>query len=50
MLEAYEATRDIEVVDKPIETPVAPMIGKHIAARLRLSCRCCARVWACSTA
>ena len=32
MLEAYEATRDIEVVDKPIETPVAPMIGKHIAA------------------
>ena len=31
MLEAYEATRDIEVVDKPIETPVAPMIGKHIA-------------------
>ena len=30
MLEAYEATRDIEVVDKPIETPVAPMIGKHI--------------------
>ena len=32
MLEAYEATRDIEVVDKPIETPVAPMIGKHLAA------------------
>ena len=32
MLEAYEATRDIEVVDKPIETPVVPMIGKHIAA------------------
>ena len=32
MLEAYEATRDIEVVDKPIETPVSPMIGKHIAA------------------
>lgn len=28
MLEAYEATRDIEVVDKPIETPVAPMIGQ----------------------
>ena len=24
MLEAYEATRDIAVVDKPIETPVAP--------------------------
>ena len=32
MLEAYEATRDIDVVDKPIETPVAPMIGKHIAS------------------
>ena len=32
MLEAYEATRDIAVVDKPIETPVAPMVGKHIAA------------------
>lgn len=32
MLEAYEATRDVEVVDKPIETPVSPMIGKHIAS------------------
>ena len=32
MLEAYEATRDIAVVDKPIETPVAPMVGKHIAS------------------
>ena len=32
MLEAYEATRDVEVVDKPIETPVAPMVGKHIAS------------------
>ena len=31
MLEAYEATRNLDVVDKPIETPVAPMIGKHIA-------------------
>ncbi|EFA22270.1 uracil phosphoribosyltransferase [Bifidobacterium gallicum DSM 20093 = LMG 11596] len=30
-LEAYEATRNIAVVDKPIETPVAPMIGKAIA-------------------
>ena len=27
-LEAYEATRNLEVVDKPIETPVAPMVGK----------------------
>lgn len=31
MLEAYEATRNIDVVDKPIETPVAPMVGKKIA-------------------
>ena len=31
MLEAYEASRNLDVVDKPIETPVAPMIGKHIA-------------------
>lgn len=31
MLEAYEATRNLDVVDKPIETPVAPMIGKTIA-------------------
>ena len=30
-LEAYEATRNLEVVDKPIETPVAPMVGKQIA-------------------
>lgn len=30
-LEAYEATRGLAVVDKPIETPVAPMVGKHIA-------------------
>ncbi|NEG69851.1 uracil phosphoribosyltransferase [Bifidobacterium choloepi] len=31
MLEAYEATRNLDVVDKPIETPVAPMVGKAIA-------------------
>ncbi|MBW3088343.1 uracil phosphoribosyltransferase [Bifidobacterium sp. 82T24] len=31
MLEAYEATRDILVEDKPIETPVAPMVGKQLA-------------------
>ncbi|MBM6700107.1 uracil phosphoribosyltransferase [Bifidobacterium pullorum subsp. saeculare] len=30
-LEAYEATRGLEVVDKPIETPVATMVGKAIA-------------------
>ncbi len=30
-LEAYEATRNLAVVDKPIETPVAPMVGKAIA-------------------
>ena len=34
MLEAYEATRDIEVVDKPIETPVAPMIVPVLRAGL----------------
>ena len=32
MLEAYEATRDIEVVDKPIETPGGSDDRKHIAA------------------
>lgn len=31
MLEAYEATRNLDIVDHPIETPVAPMVGKHIA-------------------
>ena len=31
MLETYEATRGLAVVDKPIETPVAPMVGKAIA-------------------
>lgn len=30
-LEAYEATRNLDVVDKKIETPVAPMVGKVIA-------------------
>ena len=30
-LEAYEATRNLAVIDKPIETPVAPMVGKMIA-------------------
>ena len=32
MLEAYEATRNLDIVDKPIETPVAPTAGKHIAS------------------
>ena len=50
MLEAYEATRDVEVVDKPIEPPVAPMVGKHIASRRRSLCLCCALAWACLTA
>ena len=31
MLEAYEATRNLSVVSKPIETPVAPMTGKKLA-------------------
>lgn len=31
MLEAYEATKDLIVEDKPIETPVAPMMGKKLA-------------------
>ncbi|WP_314685737.1 uracil phosphoribosyltransferase [uncultured Bifidobacterium sp.] len=30
-LEAYEATRNLDVVDKPIETPICPMIGKKLA-------------------
>ncbi|MDO4913030.1 MAG: uracil phosphoribosyltransferase [Bifidobacteriaceae bacterium] len=31
MLEAYEATRNLEIVDRNIETPICPMVGKHIA-------------------
>ncbi|MFC0265814.1 uracil phosphoribosyltransferase [Alloscardovia macacae] len=31
MLEAYEATRELAVEDAPIETPVAPMVGKKLA-------------------
>ncbi|TCD54198.1 uracil phosphoribosyltransferase [Alloscardovia theropitheci] len=31
MLEAYEATRDIAVEDAPIETPIAPMVGKKLS-------------------
>lgn len=30
-LEAYEATRDLAVEDVPVETPVAPTVGKRIA-------------------
>ncbi|MFD0704668.1 uracil phosphoribosyltransferase [Alloscardovia venturai] len=30
-LEAYEATRDLTVEDAPIETPVAPIIGKKLS-------------------
>ncbi|MDY4678592.1 uracil phosphoribosyltransferase [Bifidobacterium tsurumiense] len=32
MLEAYEATRNLEIVDREIETPICPMVGKHIAS------------------
>ncbi|MDY2941362.1 MAG: uracil phosphoribosyltransferase [Varibaculum sp.] len=28
---AYEATRHIRVDDRPIETPLQPMVGKHLA-------------------
>ena len=31
-LEAYEATRNLTLVDRKIETPIAPMVGKHIAS------------------
>mgnify|MGYP002478322398 CR=1 FL=1 len=31
-LEAYEATRNLAVVDRKIETPIAPMVGKHLAS------------------
>ncbi|BDR53788.1 uracil phosphoribosyltransferase [Bombiscardovia nodaiensis] len=31
MLEAYEATRNLDIVDAPIETPVSPMVGKKLA-------------------
>lgn len=30
-LEAYEATRDLAIEDRPIETPVAPTVGKYLA-------------------
>ena len=30
-LEAYEATRNLTVEDKPIETPIGPMVGKRLA-------------------
>lgn len=30
-LEAYEATRNLEVVDRNIETPICPMVGKHLS-------------------
>ena len=30
-LEAYEATRNLAVVDRPIETPITAMTGKHLA-------------------
>ncbi|KFI78218.1 uracil phosphoribosyltransferase [Bifidobacterium mongoliense DSM 21395] len=31
-LEAYEATRNLTLVDRKIETPIAPMVGKHLAS------------------
>lgn len=31
MLETYEATRNIDVVDCPIETPICPMVGKKLS-------------------
>lgn len=31
-LEAYEATRNLTLVDREIETPIAPMVGKHLAS------------------
>ncbi len=31
MLETYEATRDIDVVDAPIETPICPMVGRKLS-------------------
>ncbi|MFT8593741.1 MAG: uracil phosphoribosyltransferase [Bifidobacterium sp.] len=31
MLEAYEATRNLSVSEYPIETPVAPMVGKKLS-------------------
>ncbi|MDF7640700.1 uracil phosphoribosyltransferase [Bifidobacterium sp. ESL0784] len=31
-LEAYEATRNLDVVDKDIETPICKMTGKHLAS------------------
>ena len=35
MLETYEATRNIDVVDGPIETPICPMVGKKLSDHRR---------------
>ena len=35
MLETYEATRNIDVADCPIETPICPMVGKKLSDRPR---------------
>lgn len=32
MLEAYEATRNLAIEDRSIETPVAPMVGKKLSS------------------
>ena len=32
MLEAYEATRNLDIEDRQIETPVAPMVGKKLCS------------------
>ena len=47
MLEAYEATRNLSVVAAPIGVPEGRQ--KPPQSHVRLSCRCCAQVWACST-
>lgn len=49
-LEAYEATRNLTLVDRKIETPIAPMVGKHLASPAPWSFPCSAPDWACLTA
>ena len=51
MLEAYEATRDIEVVVQAHRNPGGSDDRQaHRRPGSDYSCRCCAQVWACSTA
>ena len=50
MLLAYEATRDLAVVDVDIQTPVTATTGKEITNLAHWSYRFCGQGWGCWTA